>query len=62
MTTKPCDQPFETVAEDGHVLIEARGGVTPTMTPDAALASADRLADEAALANGQRLRGEIPLK
>lgn len=62
MTTKPCEQPFEIVAEDGHVLIEAKGGVTLTMTPDAALASADRLADEAVVATGQRLRSEMPLR
>lgn len=62
MTTKPCEQPFEIVAEDSHVLIEAKGGVTLTMTPDAALASADRLADEAVVATGQRLRSEMPLR
>lgn len=62
MTTKPCEQPSEIVAEDGHVLIEAKGSVTLTMTPDAALASADRLADEAVVGTGQRLRSEMPLR
>jgi hypothetical protein len=62
MTTKPCEQPFEIAAEDGHVLIEAKGGVTLTMTPNAALAGADRLADEAVIATGQRVRSKMPLK
>jgi hypothetical protein len=59
MTTRPCSEPLAIVAEQGHVLIEARGGVTLTMTPDAALASADRLADEAATANGQKIMSGI---
>lgn len=59
MTTRPCSEPLAIVAEEGHVLIEARGGVTLTMTPDAALASADRLADEAATANGQQIMSGI---
>ena len=62
MTTKSCDKPMEIVAEDGHVLIEAQGGVTMTMTPDAALASADRLTDEAVVATGHRVRGDMPLR
>jgi len=53
---------MEIVAEDGHVLIEAQGGVTMTMTPDAALASADRLTDEAVVATGHRVRGDMPLR
>jgi len=59
MTTRPRSEPLAIVAEQAHVLIEARGGVTLTMTPDVALASADRLADEAATANGQQTMNGI---
>lgn len=51
---KACSKGFTATAVDGHVLVEGAQGVAATLTPEAAVASADRIMDEAATAFGQR--------
>lgn len=51
----PFDEPSHVEAVDGEVVVDGPDGVAVSLTPDAAMATADRLADAAVEAHGQRL-------
>lgn len=59
MTIKPCEQCFAVAAEDGHVLVEGQHGLAATLTPEAAIDSADRMLEEASTALGQRTMARV---
>jgi hypothetical protein len=54
MKDETYNQPSSVVAEDGRVLLDRPDGVDVAITPDAAVETAERLTDAAALAAGQR--------
>jgi hypothetical protein len=56
--TKVHDQASKTAAESGEVQVDGPDGVAVSLTPDAALTTADRLTDAAGEAQGQRLTKE----
>ena len=52
--TQAHKAPFDANAEEGDVVIDCPGGLAYSMTPEAAAATSDRLADAADAAQGQR--------
>ena len=55
MTQGPYDEPSDTTAEQGAVVVKGPDGVDVTLTPEAAEETSDRLLQGAAQATGQRL-------
>jgi hypothetical protein len=55
MPLEPAAKPIEVDAEDGAVFVEGDAGCVLTLTPDAALESADRLYDAATHAIGAQI-------
>jgi hypothetical protein len=53
---KAHDTPSDVTADDGEVHIDGPGGVTVSMTPDAAAETSDRLLADATQAQGQKVR------
>jgi hypothetical protein len=51
--TKLHDEPSETSAEDGEVMLDGPGNVSVSMTPDAAAETAERLGKSASEAHEQ---------
>lgn len=49
------EQPSDVAAEAGHVVVDGPGSVAVTLSPEAALATAERLEEGAVLAQGQRV-------
>jgi hypothetical protein len=55
---KAHDTPSDVTADDGEVHIDGPGGVTVSMTPDAAAETSDRLLAGATQAQGQKVRAQ----
>ena len=56
---KPHDTPSDVSAQEGEVLVEGPDGVAVSLTPDAAIETADRLHSAGAQAHGQVLVEQI---
>ena len=52
MTDRPHDEPSEVTVEDGQVVVDGPGAVAITMTPAAAIETAERLHAAAVVALG----------
>lgn len=59
MSIKPAETCFQVAADGGYVFIGGEHGLTATLTPEAAIDSADRLLEEASLAMGQRVMDRV---
>lgn len=55
MDNKLHDEPSEVDADEGQVLVDGPDGVSVSLTPEAALETADRLVEGAMMAKGQQV-------
>ena len=52
---EPHEEPSSIAAEQGHVVVDGPGAIAFAMSPDAAIETAERLHQSAAMAQGQRV-------
>jgi hypothetical protein len=56
------EEPSEVTAKDGAVKLDGPDAVDVRMTPEAAEETADRMADQAVMARGQRYLKDLPIR